>query len=69
MYRKNCELMKPGHDIVQCFLQVWAIDNRRQVYARRGVTENMPIGEEWVHVPGKSLSAFLIWYHRFQIKL
>lgn len=26
----------------------------------------MPIGEEWVHVPGKSLSAFLIWYHRFQ---
>lgn len=29
----------------------------------------MPIGEEWVHVPGKSLSAFLIWYHRFQIKL
>eukprot|EP00105_Crassostrea_gigas_P024491 XP_011444745.1 PREDICTED: tectonin beta-propeller repeat-containing protein 2 isoform X1 [Crassostrea gigas] len=31
---------------------VWAIDNRRQVYARRGVTENMPIGEEWVHVPG-----------------
>lgn len=31
---------------------VWAVDNRRQVYARKSVTENMPIGEEWVHVPG-----------------
>ncbi|XP_078316066.1 tectonin beta-propeller repeat-containing protein 2-like isoform X2 [Crassostrea virginica] len=31
---------------------VWAIDNRRQVYTRKGVTDDMPIGEEWVHVPG-----------------
>ncbi|XP_061173817.1 tectonin beta-propeller repeat-containing protein 2-like isoform X2 [Saccostrea echinata] len=31
---------------------VWAIDNRRQVYARKGVTEDMPIGEDWIHVPG-----------------
>lgn len=31
---------------------VWAIDNRRQVYTRTGITERMPIGTNWVHVPG-----------------
>uniref|UniRef100_A0A0B7B5U6 Tectonin beta-propeller repeat-containing protein 1 n=1 Tax=Arion vulgaris TaxID=1028688 RepID=A0A0B7B5U6_9EUPU len=31
---------------------VWAIDNCRLPYARIGITENMPIGQEWVNVPG-----------------
>ncbi|XP_021379917.1 tectonin beta-propeller repeat-containing protein 2-like isoform X1 [Mizuhopecten yessoensis] len=31
---------------------VWAIDNRRQVYTRTGITDRMPIGTSWVHVPG-----------------
>ena len=32
--------------------QVWAIDNRRQVYVRSKITVHMPIGRQWVHVPG-----------------
>lgn len=31
---------------------VWAVDNRRLTYVREGVSEEMPIGREWVHVPG-----------------
>lgn len=31
---------------------VWAVDNRRLTYVRVGITEEMPIGKEWVHVPG-----------------
>ncbi|KAK3591291.1 hypothetical protein CHS0354_004340 [Potamilus streckersoni] len=31
---------------------VWAIDNRRQVYVRSGVTDRMPVGRTWIHVPG-----------------
>ena len=33
-------------------LQVWAVDNRRLTYVRLEVSEEMPIGQEWVHVPG-----------------
>ncbi|KAH9495061.1 hypothetical protein Btru_018728 [Bulinus truncatus] len=31
---------------------VWAIDNRRLIYVRAGIKEDMPIGQEWIHVPG-----------------
>ncbi|BFZ11505.1 hypothetical protein BsWGS_14546 [Bradybaena similaris] len=31
---------------------VWALDNRRLIYIRAGITELLPIGQEWVHVPG-----------------
>ncbi|KAK0046533.1 tectonin beta-propeller repeat-containing protein 2 [Biomphalaria pfeifferi] len=31
---------------------VWAIDNRRLIYVRAGIKEDMPIGLEWIHVPG-----------------
>ncbi|XP_076442661.1 tectonin beta-propeller repeat-containing protein 2-like [Babylonia areolata] len=31
---------------------VWAVDNRRLTYVRVGVCEDLPIGKEWVHVPG-----------------
>ena len=36
--------------------QVWAIDNRRLAYVRVGITDNMPIGKEWIHVPGNNIS-------------
>ncbi|XP_053393854.1 tectonin beta-propeller repeat-containing protein 2-like isoform X2 [Mercenaria mercenaria] len=32
--------------------KVWAIDNRRQVYVRQGITQEMPIGRKWIHVSG-----------------
>ncbi|XP_060581801.1 tectonin beta-propeller repeat-containing protein 2-like [Ruditapes philippinarum] len=32
--------------------KVWAIDNRRQVYVRDGITQEMPIGRKWIHVSG-----------------
>ncbi|KAK7104074.1 hypothetical protein V1264_018848 [Littorina saxatilis] len=31
---------------------VWAVDNRRLTYVRIGVSDELPIGKEWVHVPG-----------------
>ncbi|KAL8602690.1 hypothetical protein ACOMHN_058643 [Nucella lapillus] len=31
---------------------VWAVDNRRLTYVRVGVGDDMPIGKEWIHVPG-----------------
>ncbi|XP_012939414.1 tectonin beta-propeller repeat-containing protein 2 isoform X2 [Aplysia californica] len=31
---------------------VWAVDNRRLTYVRVGITEHLPIGQEWIHVPG-----------------
>lgn len=45
---------------------VWAVDNRRLTYVRVGITEEMPIGREWVHVPGiqamdLTLSATGVW--------
>ena len=43
-------------------VQVWTIDNRRQVYVRTGITDTMPIGTEWKHVPGNNaliVSVFL----------
>ena len=32
---------------------VWALDNKRNVYVRKGICENMPIGTEWEQVEGK----------------
>ena len=32
---------------------VWALDNKRNVYVRKGICENMPIGTEWDQVEGK----------------
>ncbi|XP_041353427.1 tectonin beta-propeller repeat-containing protein 2-like [Gigantopelta aegis] len=34
---------------------VWAIDNRRLAYVRIGITDNMPIGSEWIHIPGTQI--------------
>ena len=40
-----------------CVFQVWAVDNRRLTYVRVGISEAMPLGKEWVHVPGQSDSS------------
>ncbi|KAL5007962.1 hypothetical protein ScPMuIL_013543 [Solemya velum] len=39
---------------------VWAIDNRRHVFVRDGVTDTMPIGTKWMHVPGTPASKLTI---------
>ncbi|KAK3093129.1 hypothetical protein FSP39_011469 [Pinctada imbricata] len=39
---------------------VWAVDNRKQVYMRLGITEEMPIGENWIHIPGTPASQLII---------
>ncbi|CAC5385613.1 TECPR2 [Mytilus coruscus] len=46
-----------GTTFIQVFtgpsdLYVWAIDNRRQTYVRIGITDDMPIGTAWIHIPG-----------------
>ena len=45
------------HMHVCALFQVWAVDNRRLTYVRVGITDAMPIGREWVHVPGVSYSS------------
>ncbi|XP_074662450.1 tectonin beta-propeller repeat-containing protein 2-like [Tubulanus polymorphus] len=45
---------------------VWAIDDKKSVYMRRGVTDRMPLGQEWIHVPGTqakqlSISNDTVW--------
>lgn len=42
---------------------VWAIDNRRQVYVRNKITSHMPIGRQWVHVPGTLASQLALADH------
>lgn len=32
---------------------VWAIDNKKAVYSRMGVTKDFPVGLEWVLVEGE----------------
>ncbi|XP_046579933.1 tectonin beta-propeller repeat-containing protein 2-like isoform X3 [Haliotis rubra] len=39
---------------------VWAIDNRRLGYVRQGITDRMPIGREWVHVPGTQITELTV---------
>ncbi|XP_071079116.1 tectonin beta-propeller repeat-containing protein 2-like [Haliotis cracherodii] len=39
---------------------VWAIDNRRLGYVRQGITDRMPIGREWVHVPGTLITELTV---------
>lgn len=32
---------------------LWALDSRWNVYVRSGITEEMPVGTDWEHVPGR----------------
>lgn len=33
---------------------LWAIDSKWNVHVRIGITDEMPVGTEWEHVPGKN---------------
>ena len=32
---------------------LWALDSRWNVHVRAGITEEMPVGTDWEHVPGR----------------
>lgn len=32
---------------------LWAIDSKWNVHVRVGITDEMPVGTDWEHVPGK----------------
>lgn len=45
---------------------LWALDSRWNVYVRTGITEEMPVGTDWEHVPGLqacqlALSTRTVW--------
>ncbi|KAM4664262.1 tectonin beta-propeller repeat-containing protein 2 [Discoglossus pictus] len=45
---------------------LWTIDNKCNVYVRTGITEEMPVGTDWEHVPGLqacqlAVSARTVW--------
>ncbi|KAM4853619.1 tectonin beta-propeller repeat-containing protein 2 [Thomomys bottae] len=45
---------------------LWALDSRWNVYVRAGITEEMPVGTDWEHVPGLqacqlALSTRTVW--------
>ncbi|KAM4690537.1 tectonin beta-propeller repeat-containing protein 2 [Rhinophrynus dorsalis] len=45
---------------------LWTLDNKCNVYVRVGITEEMPVGVDWEHVPGLqacqlALSARTVW--------
>ncbi|XP_056667205.1 tectonin beta-propeller repeat-containing protein 2 isoform X2 [Monodelphis domestica] len=47
---------------------LWAIDNKWNVYVRLGITEEMPVGTDWEHVPGLqashlAVSTRTVWAH------
>ncbi|KAM8921078.1 tectonin beta-propeller repeat-containing protein 2 [Pelodytes ibericus] len=47
---------------------LWTIDNKYNVYVRIGITEEMPVGIDWEHVPGLqacqlAVSARTVWAH------
>ncbi|XP_022257676.1 tectonin beta-propeller repeat-containing protein 2-like isoform X1 [Limulus polyphemus] len=62
------------------FFMVWAIDNKNNVFVREGVFSDLPVGTDWVNVPGiqakqLALSEETVWaltvegdvYRRFGI--
>lgn len=43
-----------------CDRSLWALDNRGSVYTRTGLTEDLPVGTHWEHVPGLQVSQVLV---------
>ncbi len=41
---------------------VWAIDNRKNVYVRKEISQNMPIGTNWEQVEGKLINVYFHGY-------
>lgn len=31
---------------------LWAVDSKGNVHVRTGITEDMPVGTDWEHIPG-----------------
>lgn len=39
---------------------LWALDNRGNVHVRTGITEEMPVGTAWEHIPGLQASQLVV---------
>ncbi|XP_062863100.1 tectonin beta-propeller repeat-containing protein 2 [Trichomycterus rosablanca] len=39
---------------------LWALDNRGNVHVRTGITEEMPVGTAWEHIPGLQVSQLVL---------
>ncbi|XP_036398118.1 tectonin beta-propeller repeat-containing protein 2 [Megalops cyprinoides] len=39
---------------------LWAVDSRGNVHVRCGITEEMPVGTEWEHIPGLQASQLVL---------
>lgn len=42
---------------------LWALDSRWNVHVRTGVTEEMPVGTDWEHVPGRNNPTAVLLSH------
>lgn len=42
---------------------LWALDSRWNVHVRTGVTEEMPVGTDWEHVPGRNSPTAVLLSH------
>ncbi|XP_064025854.1 tectonin beta-propeller repeat-containing protein 2 isoform X2 [Pogoniulus pusillus] len=40
---------------------LWAIDSKWNVHVRIGITDEMPVGTDWEHVPGKKVYRLVSW--------
>lgn len=38
---------------------LWALDSRCNVHVRTGITDEMPVGTAWEHIPGTPLFNFI----------
>ncbi|XP_078418532.1 tectonin beta-propeller repeat-containing protein 2 [Cetorhinus maximus] len=47
---------------------VWAIDSRGNVHVRVGITEAMPVGTDWEHVPGLQASQLTVSYRTVWVR-
>ncbi|KAG5855887.1 hypothetical protein ANANG_G00001720 [Anguilla anguilla] len=39
---------------------LWAVDSRANVHVRTGITEEMPVGTDWEHIPGLQASQLVL---------
>ena len=41
---------------------VWAVDSDHNVFVRKGLTSDLPVGSSWIHVVGEMLKLFKLPY-------
>ncbi|KAI1895017.1 hypothetical protein AGOR_G00101940 [Albula goreensis] len=39
---------------------LWAVDSRANVHVRTGITDEMPVGTDWEHIPGLQASQLVL---------